>query len=117
MMVRAPTPAEEDRRRLCRECKVLIAERVRHVNRIKGLLFAQGVSEYELLRRDRRECLAGLVTGDGRLLPNYLKAQISRELDRLELLLEQIKAVEAERDSLLASTEANISALPRCCSI
>ena len=47
------------------------------------------------------------MTGDGRLLPNYLKAQIGRELDRLELLLEQIKAVEAERDSLLASTEAN----------
>ena len=28
MMVRAPTPAEEDRRRLCRERKVLTAERV-----------------------------------------------------------------------------------------
>jgi transposase len=73
MMVRAPTPAEEDRRRLCRERKVLTAERVRHVNRIKGLLFAQGVSEYEPPRRDRRERLAGLVTGDGRLLPNYLR--------------------------------------------
>src|ERR1019366_2584699 len=41
-MVRAPTPEEEDRRRICRERKALIAERVRHVNRIKGLLFAQG---------------------------------------------------------------------------
>ena len=112
MMVRAPTLAEEDRRRLCRERKVLTAERVQHVNRIKGLLFAQGVSEYEPLRRDRRDRLARLVTGDGRLLPNYLKAQIGREFDRLELLLEQIKAVEAERDSLLASTEANKSALP-----
>ena len=30
------------------------------------------------------------------------KAQVRRELDRLELLLEQIKAVEAERDVLLA---------------
>ena len=37
-MVKAPTPKEEDRRRLCRERKVLIAERVRHVNRVKGLL-------------------------------------------------------------------------------
>jgi transposase len=41
-MVRAPTPQEEDRRRLCRERKTLVAERVEHVNRIKGLLFAQG---------------------------------------------------------------------------
>jgi len=40
-MVKAPTPEEEDRRRLCRERKVLIAERVSHVNRIKGLLFCQ----------------------------------------------------------------------------
>ena len=38
-MVKAPTPEEEDRRRLCRERKVLIGERVRHVNRVKGLLF------------------------------------------------------------------------------
>ena len=29
-MVKAPTPEEEDRRRLCRERKALIAERVRH---------------------------------------------------------------------------------------
>ena len=41
-MVRAPSPGEEDRRRLCRERKTLVAERVRHANRIKGLLFAQG---------------------------------------------------------------------------
>src|ERR1700693_2940359 len=53
-MVRAPTPEDEDRRRICRERKVLIMERVQHVNRIKGLLFSQGASGYELLRRDRR---------------------------------------------------------------
>src|SRR5271157_3288136 len=35
-MVKAPTPEEEDRRRLGRERKVLIAERVKHVNRVKG---------------------------------------------------------------------------------
>jgi transposase len=34
-------------------------------------------------------------------LPAHLKAQISRELDRLELVLPQLKAVEAERDTLL----------------
>jgi len=41
-MVRVPTPEEEDRRRICRERKVLIADRIRHANRVKGLLFAQG---------------------------------------------------------------------------
>ena len=48
-MVRAPTPYEEDRRRICRERKTLTAERVEHVNRIKGPLFAQGISDYEPL--------------------------------------------------------------------
>ena len=103
-MVRAPTPEEEDRRRLCRERKSLTGDRIQHVNRIKGLLFSQGVSGYEPLRRNRRQRLEELKTGDGRPLPPHFKAQISRELDRLELLLEQIKAVEKERDVLFAPT-------------
>ena len=85
--------------------KVLIAERVRHVNRVKGLLFSQGISGYEPLCRDRWEQLDTLQTGDGRVLPDHLKAQVRRELDRLELLLRQIKAVEAERDVLLAAQQ------------
>lgn len=101
-MVVAPSPEEEDRRRPSRERQALIAERITHVNRIKGLLFAQGISGYEPLRRDRRVRLEALRTGDGRELPAHLKAQIDRELDRIELLLEQIKSVEAERDILLA---------------
>ncbi len=105
-MVKAPTPEEEDRRRVCRERKVLIAERVQHVNRVKGLLFCQGITGYEPLRRDRRERLEELRTGDGRPLPNHLKAQVCREFDRIELLIEQIKAVEAERDALLVTEHA-----------
>ena len=105
-MVKAPTPEEEDRRRLSRERKTLIGERVEHVNRIKGLLFCQGVSDYEPLRRDRRQRLDELKTGDGRALPDHLKAQISRELDRLELLLEQINAVEAGQNTLFAAAKA-----------
>src|SRR6202162_2667993 len=100
-MARAPTPQEEDRRRVCRERKTLVGERVQHVNRIKGLLFAQGVFGYEPLRKGRRERLEDLRTGDGQPLPVHLKAQIIRELDRLEVLLAQLKAVEAERDALL----------------
>ena len=104
-MVRVPTPEEEDRRRISRERKALTNERVRHVNRIKGLLFSQGVSGYEPLRRDRHKRLEELKTGDGRPLPAHLKTQIGRELDRLELLIEQIEAVEAERDAMLAAEQ------------
>jgi transposase len=102
-MVIAPSPEEEDRRRLCRERRTLIGERITHVNRIKGLLFAQGICGYGPLRRDRRARLEALRTGDGRELPSHLKAQIGRELDRIELLLDQIKAVEAAQDALLAT--------------
>ena len=74
-MVKVPTAEEEDRRRICRERKVLSAERVLHINRLKGLLFSQGISDYEPLRRDRRQRLEELRTGDGRALPDHLKAQ------------------------------------------
>jgi transposase len=104
-MVKAPTPEDEDRRRISRERKTLTNERIRHVNRIKGLLFSQGVTGYEPLRRDRRKQLDALVTGDGRPLPAHLKAQIGRELDRIELLLEQIEAVEEIRDAMLTAVE------------
>jgi transposase len=69
------------------------------------LLFCQGVSGYKPLRRDRRRRLDELRTGDSRPLSKHLKDQISRELDRLELLLEQIKAAETERDALLAAQQ------------
>ena len=45
MMVRAPTPAEEDRRRLCRERKVLTAGQPGATAAPKGRSVAQGVSE------------------------------------------------------------------------
>jgi transposase len=109
-MVKAPTPQEEDRRRICRERKGLIAEQVSHVNRIKGLLVSQGISGYEPLRRDRRARLEELQTGDGRLMPEHLKAQVCRELDRLELLRDQIKVVEGKRDALLAAEETSTPA-------
>ena len=108
-MVRVPTPEEEDRRRLCRELKSLIGERVRHVNRLKGLFFAQGIGDYEPRRSDRRERLDGLRTGDGRPLPEHLKALARRELDVIELLNAQIEEVKAGRDALLAAARATAS--------
>ena len=74
------------------------------------MLFAQGVFGYEPLRKGRRERLEALRTGDGRPLPVHLKAQIIRELDRLEVVLVQLKTVGAERDALLKQvTDAECS--------
>ncbi len=46
-MVRPPSIAQEDQRRLSRERRVLMGERTQHINRIKGLLFSQGITDYE----------------------------------------------------------------------
>lgn len=99
-MVVPPTPEEEDRRRNSRERRALIAERIKIVNRVKGLLFSQGVVGFEPLKQDRRTRLEELRTGDGRELPPNLKSEIGRALDRIELVLRQIKDVEAMRDEV-----------------
>ena len=100
-MVQVPSAEREDAKRTHRERQRLIVERVQHVNRIKGLLAAQGIYDFQPLRRDRWAQLAELRTGDGRTLPPCLYREIEREFNRLELVLERIEAVEAERDAAL----------------
>lgn len=103
-MVVPPTPADEERRRLVRERKMVVSERVRETNRIRGLLASQGISDYNPLRRDRRDRLETLRTGDGRPLPERFKAEISRALERIELVERQLKELEAERNALVEPT-------------
>jgi transposase len=98
-----PSADEEDQRRISRERDALLRARIQHTNRIRGLLFSQGISDYNPLRKNRRDRLEILRTGDGRPLPPRLKAQILREIERLEVLLRQIAEVEAERDALAPS--------------
>ena len=100
-MVRVPSPEEEDHRRLTRERGTLLKERIQHTNRIKGLLSGQGISDYDPVGRDRRIRLVELRTGDGRPLPAQLKAEIGRELDRIELVATHLTSVERARDALL----------------
>ena len=102
-MVQVPSVAREDARRTHRERQRLVAERVQHVNRIKGLLATQGINDYQPLRRDRSARLGEVRTKDGHALPPRLRREIERELQRLELVLEQLEAVEAERDTAVAA--------------
>jgi transposase len=101
-LVRVPTPEQEEARRLHRERRRLVRERVAHTNRIRGLLAAQGIFDLHPLRADRRERLDALVTGDGRPLGPASRRDILREIERLELVLSQLAAVEAERDAVAA---------------
>jgi transposase len=111
-MARPPSPQVEDRRQPHRERERLLTERIEHTNRIKGLLFAQGIGDYEPQLKSRRKRLEGLVTGDGRPLPSQLKQQILREIERLELVMAQIKQVEADRDALIEASPAAAEPVP-----
>ena len=110
-MVVPPAPEDEERRRLVRERKMLVAERIRETNRIRGLLASQGIGDYDPLRRDCRARLEGMKTGDGRALPQRFRAEIMRALDRIELVERQIAELEAERKALVqATSEPGLSA-------
>jgi transposase len=113
-MVRPPSPEEEDARRLTRERGALVTERIRHVNRIKGLLATQGVFDFEPICKDRRKRMEQLRRWDGQPLPSRLKTELLRELDRLELVMSQFATVEAERDRILQDDQAMTEeAIPR----
>jgi transposase len=97
-IVRVPSIEEEDLRRSHRERGRLIHERTSHINRIKGLLFAQGIRGINIKAHFRKLKLKELVTGDGRPLPPRLAAEIAREISRLALVQEQIAVIDRERD-------------------
>ena len=100
-MVRPPSPEAEDQRRLSRERGTLLKERIQHTNRIKGLLSGQGIRGYDPLKPDRLDRLDALQTGDGRPLPERLKAEIRRELARIDVVATQLATVERARDALV----------------
>jgi transposase len=102
-MVRPPSAAEEDRRRLSREREALVRERIQHTNRITGLLAGQGITGFEPLRPDHRKRLDELTTGDGRALPARLMDEIRRQFGRLDAVVRDLAAVEAERDALVGA--------------
>ncbi|WP_407659869.1 IS91 family transposase [Methylocystis suflitae] len=95
--VTLPTTEEEDRKRQHRERRVLIKEKGRHVNRIKGMLAQQGIYDFEPALANRWKILEQLRTGDQRTLPTCLRCAIERELHRLEFVLSQIKEIESEQ--------------------
>ena len=78
--------------------------------RIKGLCAVHGIYDYEPMHSKRMLRLERLRTAAGDQLPRRFKEEIKRELQRLELVLQMIKAIETERDAIAsakASTHTN----------
>ncbi len=89
-MVVVPTPEEEDAKRPHREYERLVKERTSHANRVKALLFAQGVRDFDPMAPDRLARLAELA------IPPKLKAELARQCRRLAGIVDDIAEVEAE---------------------
>ena len=97
-IVRVPSVEEEDARRSHRERQRLVRERTGHINRIKGLLFAQGIRGIKPKLRRTRIDFAALETAEGHPLPDRLRRELEREYARLALIETQLREVEKERD-------------------
>lgn len=97
-IVRVLSVEEEDARRSHRERQRLIRERTGHINRIKGLLFAQGIRDIKPKLRRTRIDFAALETAEGHPLPDRLRRELEREYARLALIETQLSEVEKERD-------------------
>lgn len=98
-VVRVPTLEEEDARRSHRERQRLVRERTAHINRIKGLLFGQGIRGVEPKLRLSRIDFAALTTSEGHPIPDRLRRELEREYVRLNLVEQQLRTVEKERDT------------------
>ncbi len=105
-MVPIPDEDDEDARHLVREREDLVAERIRLTNRIGAILATLGVEGFDPLRRDRRVRLEEVRTALGEPIPENAKARIMRLIGRLELVLDQIRAVESQRDTRVAAARA-----------
>ena len=96
-MVAVPTLAEEDARRPNRERECLVRERTRIINRMKGALARLGIRGFNPKLRKAAERLDDLTMPEGERLPPNTLVELRRELARLALLREQIKAIEVTR--------------------
>jgi transposase len=101
-MVRVPTPEEEDGKRSHRERQHLVQDRTRFGNRILALLATQGIRARPSLRTWDRD-ISTLRTGDGRMLPPHLRAELDRLHRRLVLTMALIRELDSEREETLAA--------------
>jgi transposase len=105
-VVRVPSPQEEDDRQLGRELELLKKEKTSHWNRIRSLLVAQGLALRARDQRRFREWLETVRLRDGSALPASLQSRLERELERLELVEEQIRTLDQRRRDLVAAAKS-----------
>jgi transposase len=96
-MAAIPTLEDEDAKRPSRERETLVNERTRIINRIKAALVRLGIRNFNPKWRKAAERLHTLRTPEGVQLPENTLAELRHDMDRLCLVKQQIKEVEAAR--------------------
>lgn len=96
-MVAIPAIEEEDAKRPCRERENLIGERTRIINRLKSDLTRLGIRGFKPQLRKAPQLLESLRTPEDSLIPPNTLEEMRRDLTRLALIREQIKAIEQAR--------------------
>jgi transposase len=96
-MVAIPTLDEEDAKRPGREREGLVRERTRIINRMKAAFVRLGIRDFKPELRSSQARIEILRTPENVPLPPNTLAEIRRDLARLNVLREQIKAIEQER--------------------
>jgi transposase len=96
-MAAIPTLAEEDARRPNREHEMLVKERSRVINRMKATMVRLGIRNFNVKLRKAADKLAALLTAEGMPLPVRTLEELRRDMARLQLIREQIAAIEKVR--------------------
>jgi transposase len=93
--VEVPDPADEDQRHMHREIDQLRREQTDHTNRVGGLLAAIGIKT--AVTKISPGDLDSLRQWNDEPVPEGLKRRLLHELERMELLARQIRALEVEQ--------------------
>src|SRR5215213_395772 len=96
-MVAIPTLDEEDAKRPSRERETLVSERTRLINRMKAVLARLGIRSFKPELRNAPQRIEALSTPEGLPIPPNTLDEIRRDLARLAIIREQIKAIEQAR--------------------
>jgi transposase len=105
MMVQIPSIEEEDLKRTNREHKRLTKECTALTNRLKACMIRFGIRDFDPTLKKAAQQLGKLVTPEGVSLPPNTLAELHRDIARLRLVEEQLKAIETERKSRLAAAQ------------
>src|SRR5271169_18252 len=100
-MVAVPTIEEEDAKRPSRERVNLVGESTRIVNRMKAALTRLGIRGFKPQLRKAPQLLGSLRTPEDTPIPPNTLDEMRRDLARLAIVREQIKAIEHARPERL----------------